>query len=222
MYPRISICISVLLFLAAGSLVTPAQEVDQKTEEAREEVGKVKVDLDKARAEELADYWIGQGYEELEHGRISNAMEAFNHALELAPGNRSALFGLGTTYVELREYRKALDTLEDLAERFPDDYALKNNIAWIYATASDHSVRNGRKAIEVAQSALLIAPSDYHVWSTLSEAYYVTGEYDRALRASREALRIAEYANASVSDIRDYQKQIDKASKAAQAMSLME
>jgi len=79
----------------------------------------------------------------------------------------------------MEQYRPALDILEAMTAEFTNDYSLKNNIAWLYATAKDHSIRNSSRAVAYAQEALLINPLDYHIWSTLSEAYYVGTQYDK-------------------------------------------
>lgn len=155
-------------------------------------------------------------------GRLSEALAAMKQAVDLDPKDRRARFGLGTVYIQAEQYSDALAVLEPLTVEYPKDYFLRNNIAWLYATAKDHRVRDGAKAIRMAQEALLLAPNDYHVWSTLSEGYYVAGQYDRALRAAEEALRIAQQAAASAGNIIEYRRQIDKSRKAVQAMSLVE
>ena len=70
-----------------------------------------------------------------------------------------------------------------LVEDYPEDYQTLNNLAWVYATSKDSAHRDAEKAIDLAQQALVLAPYDHHVWSTLSEAYYVAGEYEKANRS---------------------------------------
>ncbi|MFH0954276.1 MAG: tetratricopeptide repeat protein [Verrucomicrobiota bacterium] len=166
--------------------------------------------------------WIRHASELAALGKLNEAIEAYKRAVELYPSDKRARFGLGTTYIQLERYRDALAVLEPMAEEFAEDYSLKNNIAWLYATAKDHSVRDGAKAVRMAQEALLLAPNDYHVWSTLSEGYYVAGQYDKALRAAEEALKLARLANAGGGSILEYRRQVDKGRKAVQAMSLVE
>lgn len=166
--------------------------------------------------------WIQHAGELASLGKLNEAIEAYKRAVELNPSDKRARFGLGTTYIQLERYRDALAVLEPMAEEFAEDYSLKNNIAWLYATAKDHSVRDGAKAVRMAQEALLIAPGDYHVWSTLCEGYYVAGQYDKALRAAEEALKLARLANASGGSLLEYRRQVDKSRKAVQAMSLVE
>ncbi len=200
--------------------VVSAQEAAEKV--AVPESLDVEAVVKQAETREVVEYWLDQGYKKLQAGQLSASMDSFKRALELDGTNKKARFGMGTVYIQKHEYRKALVLLNAMAEEHPKDYSLKNNIAWLYATAEDNSVRDGVKAIAIAQDALMLAPNDYHVWSTLAEAYYVSGKYDRALRSSEEALRMARVQRAGVKDLRDYQKQIEKSKKASEAMSLME
>ncbi|MBN1268106.1 MAG: tetratricopeptide repeat protein [Kiritimatiellae bacterium] len=198
---------AVLAALAAG--VAVAQEPAEPVEGA---------DTRGAAVKQLVE----QGNKQMQAARYDAAMEAFEQALALDPRSREARFGLGTTHIQREEFREAIRVLEPMMEQYPDDYFLKNNIAWLYATAKDHSVRNGARAVALAQEALLIAPRDYHVWSTLAEAYYVSGRYERALRAAEEALRLVTESTGDPQNIREYRDQIAKCRKAVEAMSLLE
>ena len=174
-----------------------------------------------AREAEL-DQAVDDAYKLARGGHMQQAVEAFNAVLRKSPANAKARFGLGTMYIQLEQYTNALAVLEPMMLELPKDYSLKNNVAWMYATAKDVSVRNGKKAVALAQDALVLAPRDFHVWSTLAEGYYVLGQYDRALRSAEEALRLAQLAGADRPTMVDYERQVQKSSRAAEAMSLME
>lgn len=158
----------------------------------------------------------------MNRGQVDDAIAGFRKAMAMDATHRRARFGLGTALIQMFRYREALDVLEPLATEFPDDFFVKNNIAWVYATARDITVRDGAKAVRYAQDALFVAPSSYQVWNTLSEAYYVMGEYEKSARAAEEAVRISTMANVPPAGIRDYQRQAEKARRAARAMSLIE
>ncbi len=150
------------------------------------------------------------------------ALNLFKQAVKLDPQNKRALFGLGTTYIHLERYKEALDIMIPLVKAYPSDYYLKNNLAWLYATAKDISIRDGTKAVKMAQEAMLMSPNDYHVWSTLSEGYFVCGEYNKALRAAEEAVRLSTAAGAGAEELDRYNRQLERNRKAAQAMSVLE
>lgn len=162
-----------------------------------------------------------RGFDFLQQGKLDEAVEAFSVLLDQYPDAKEARFGLGTVYIRQDKYREALDILVPMMEENPEDVSLYNNVAWLYATAKDPTVRDGKKAIAMAQAALLRRPGDYHVWSTLSEAYYVNGQYDKAMRAAEEALTGFRLAGAQdFSNLQTYYLQLDKCRKAADAMSV--
>ena len=169
-------------------------------------------------ASQMAD----RAYELSQSGDLAGALDLFRQALAMEPENSRAVFGIGTVYIQMEKYREALAVLEPMSAKKPGDYFLKNNIGWLYATAKDHSIRDGAKAVRMAQEALLVAPADFHVWSTLAEGYYVSGQYDKALRAAEEALRIGVMVQGPGAATDEYRRQVDKCRKAVQAMSVLE
>ena len=150
------------------------------------------------------------------------AIENFKAVLSKYPDDKQAWLGISVIYTERYEYEKALDILERLMSEYPNDVAIKNNAAWIYATAGTQEISNGQRAVELARDALVRAPGSYHVWSTMSEAYYAIGAFDQALKAAEEAFRMAREAKAVPDNMREYQAQIQKNRKAIAALSLME
>ena len=165
---------------------------------------------------------VDEGLATLGRGLTEEALVIFQQVLRSDPKNKRARFGVGTGYIQQNKYQEAIAVLEPMTEEFPDDFLVKNNVAWLYATARDPTVRNGEKAIRYAQEALLISPNSYQVWNTLSESYYITGEYEKAQRAAEEALRLATQVNAPLSSIADYRRQAEKSARAAKAMSLLD
>lgn len=165
---------------------------------------------------------LAEAFDLSNKGRMEAAIDAFQQILAADPASRKARFGLGNTYIQIHRYQDALAVLEPMIQEFPEDYALKNNIAWLYATAKDPLVRDGRKAVRYAQESILIAPRDYHVWSTLAEAYYVLGEYEKAYRAAEQALRLSESMGVGEAAREEYSVQMEKCQRAREAMSVLE
>lgn len=170
----------------------------------------------------VVKYWVGLAYHNLSRKHYRRALNAFERALMEAPDSKEARFGLSSLYIHLEEYEMAMSILQELKQDYPDDYSVNNNIAWLYATAKDPAVRDGQKAISYAREALVVAPGDYHVWNTLSEAYYVYGEYEKAMQAAQEARRIAGRRRIKSAEMQAYIRQYEKCRKAVQALSLIE
>ncbi len=155
-------------------------------------------------------------------GNHERAVQLFQQVLQAVPNHRRALFGLGTSYIALHKYSEATNVLWRSVQLDRNDYYALNNLAWIFAAAQDVRFRDGKRAIELARETLLHAPTDYRVWSTLAEAYYIAGEYTRARRAAEEALRIAQQLNLPTNVVREYQQQVQRCRAAEQAMSILE
>lgn len=158
----------------------------------------------------------------LEQGKPAIAAGLFEKALVADPHNRRGRFGLSTALIQSDKYKEALTILEQMLKETPKDYVLMNNIAWVYATARDVRVRNGARAVALAQEALLINPVDCHVWSTLAEAYFISGRYDKALRNAEQALRLGRETNMDAKLIEQYQLQVERSRKAAESSSILE
>jgi tetratricopeptide (TPR) repeat protein len=144
------------------------------------------------------------------------AIDAYERILEMDPMQPQARYIVAHIYISAKEYKKAETILLELTQESPEDFKLWNNLAWLYATAEDLSMRNGKKAVACAQEAMTLAPNDYHVWSTLAEAYYVSGDYEKAYRAITHMASIAaRYAKDMTKEsIEDFNEQILKCKRA--------
>jgi tetratricopeptide (TPR) repeat protein len=168
------------------------------------------------------DLQLDMAYKALEQGKPAIAKGLFEKALVLDPLNRRGRFGLSTALLQCDQYREALDILEQMLKEMPKDYEIKNNTAWIYATARDVKIRNGRRAVQLAQEALMLNPNDCHVESTLAEAYFISGRYDKALRHAEQALQMGRQGNVNANLIEQYQIQVDRCRKSAESSSILE
>jgi predicted Zn-dependent protease len=127
----------------------------------------------------------------------SEAAALFEKARSLDPENIEACFGLGTAYSQLDRFEEAAPLLERVLKASPDSPVVKNNLAWVYAKATDPAVRNPEKAIRLCRDAVLAVPADFNVWSTLAESYYAAGNYERARRSARNAWHLSQLAGAT-------------------------
>lgn len=78
------------------------------------------------------------------------------------------------------EYKKALDAA-------PQNARALNNLAWLYATSQPEAFFKPEAALRLAEKAVRLNPRP-HVLDTLAEAYYVNGQYEKAVAAARRAL----------------------------------
>ncbi len=140
------------------------------------------------------------------------AVKVYERILQIDPMHAQTRYIIAHIYISAKQYKKAEDMLLALIKENSEDFKLLNNLAWLYATAEDPAIRNGKKAIRYAQEAMVLAPNDYHVWSTLSEAYYVSGDYEKAYRAIEQMAGLAALYGKDLTkeSIAEYNEQIRK------------
>lgn len=175
-----------------------------------------------SKAVSPADSWAATAYIEMGRGNTAEAISLFKDALKTDPKSRNAWFGLATAYIQMNDYAMAEKVLLKLAEVHPKDAAIKNNIAWMYATAENPKFRNAREAVTWAREAVFLSPSSPELWSTLSQAHYLAGDYERAFKAVEHLMDIAPREKLTREQVRIYAEQYDKCKKAKDAMSLIQ
>lgn len=145
-----------------------------------------------------------------------SAVNAYERILEINPEQKEARYIIAHVYIDAKQYAKAEELLIELVNAAPEDFKLKNNLAWLYATAEDPKIRSGAKAVKIAQEAMVLAPNDHHVWSTLSEAHYINGEYEKAFRAIKQMAALAARYGQDLTkeSVDDYNDQIRKCKRA--------
>jgi tetratricopeptide (TPR) repeat protein len=86
----------------------------------------------------------------------------------------------------IAQYQKALEIK-------PADPALQSSLAWLLATAPEPSLRNGGKAVELAQKANLLTGGENPIFlHTLAAACAEAGRFPEAVETAQHALRLAE------------------------------
>ncbi len=158
-----------------------------------------------------------------QEGDLDAALDVFNRILEINPHHKQTRVLKGLIFVSTARYKEAIENMTSLIEDYPNDYQAMNNLAWVYATADDRKYQNAQLSVELAQQALVLSPYDHHVWSTLSEAYYIAGDYEKANRAILHLVKLSTSKGAKMSKdmIETYNNQIRKCQRAIEAELLL-
>ena len=84
----------------------------------------------------------------------------------------------------MKEYKKAIDlNLKDSPVYI--------NLAWLLATCPETSLRNGQKAVALAEAAQALAGIESpQLLDTLAAAYAEAGQYDEAVETAKRALAL--------------------------------
>jgi tetratricopeptide (TPR) repeat protein len=162
-------------------------------------------------AEERIGFLLDAGLKYSDEGEFEEAERAYLRAMESDPGNAVIRFRLSTLYILAHRYRESEQLLKELAVEFPENAEIHNNLAWIYSVGGE--MKNGALALRHAREALLISPYSPALWNTLAEAYYVFGQYDKALRAAECAAEELQIQQAAAEQTEKEQTEKDKADK---------
>ena len=158
-----------------------------------------------------------------QEGDLDAALDVFNRILTINPHHKQSRVLKGLVFVSTARYKEAIENMTALIEDYPNDYQAMNNLAWVYATSDDRKYQNAQLSVELAQKALVLSPYDHHVWSTLSEAYYVAGDYEKANRAILHLVKLSTSKGAKMSKdmVETYNNQIRKCQRAIEAELLL-
>ncbi len=128
-----------------------------------------------------------------QQGRLDEAIPQYQKALEIQPGNASAQYNLGSGYFLLGRLDEAILHYQKALEIQPDYMAAQNQLAWLLATCPKASLRNGNKAVELAERANQLAGGgDPLILCTLAAACAEAGRFPEAVETAQRALHLAD------------------------------
>lgn len=129
----------------------------------------------------------------LQQGRAAEARTELETAQATAPGNADVKATLGNVLMKLGDFAGAAASFAAALERDPSHLQALNSLGWLRATAPEASLRDGGKAIELAERALRLPQSSQALaLHTLAAAYAETGDFAQASATANRALAAAE------------------------------
>jgi tetratricopeptide (TPR) repeat protein len=139
-----------------------------------------------------ADAYYNRGNVLFTMGRTDEAIADWERTLEIQPNDADAHTGLGNALLRKGSLKEAIAHYEKALAIAPQDPHSRNNIAWVLATASDASVRDGARAMGFAQEAVhLSSGREPRFLRTLAAAYAESGRFSEALAVAQQAVMIA-------------------------------
>jgi tetratricopeptide (TPR) repeat protein len=146
-------------------------------------------------------------------GRTSDAIDGYLKAIALDPTLIAAHMELGGHFLQTGRPDLTLKHYETALQLEPGNPAIKNNLAWFLATTSYDQIRNGPRAVELAESLASSSPEYLPQFDlTLATAYAETGRFDDAAAIINKAANRAdaEGNNALASSLRPYKDKFEK------------
>jgi len=128
----------------------------------------------------------------MRRGRVGEAIEHSEEALRIRPGDADAQNNLGLALLQTGDVKRAIAHLQKALEIDPGHMNAEVNLAWVLASAADESMRDGARAVQLAEDvARRAGHPNAIVLRTLAAAYAETGRFSAAIEIAQQAIAIA-------------------------------
>ena len=129
-------------------------------------------------------------------GRWDEAIEQYQQALKQMPDSIHAHYQLGLALQSRGRFAAAIAQFQKVLELDPKHVTAQNNLAWMLATCPENSLRDGKKAVELAQQAVQLSGGNApEILDTLAAAYAEAGRFPEAIETGRRALDLSAAQN---------------------------
>jgi protein O-mannosyl-transferase len=128
----------------------------------------------------------------LQKGQVADALIHYRKLSELQPDNVEMHNIVGTVLVQQGRIREGIEEWQKVLSIEPDNGNAMSNLAWVFATAPDDSLRDGAKAVQLAREALRISGDRIPIiFRTLAAAYAETGRFSEAIQTAQHGIELA-------------------------------
>jgi len=162
---------------------------------------------------EFAEALNNLGYALSQVGQNSEAIDHYKAALRLRPGLTLTHNSLGLELVRLGRAREAIPHFERAAAYDPQQFEACNNLAWILATHPAEAIRDGTRAVTLAEYVRRKGGGKVPtILDTLAASYAEAGRYEEAVIAARRHIAgtkqagLPALAQRTELKLRDYEK----------------
>ena len=115
------------------------------------------------------------------------AIADYSKVIELEPKNVWRLGNRAEIYSRLKQRDKARADYARIVELEPKNAEAYNNLAWFLATSATAGLEHPNRAVELAKTAVDLAPKEGRLWSTLGVAQYRAGNWKAAIAALQKS-----------------------------------
>jgi tetratricopeptide (TPR) repeat protein len=129
----------------------------------------------------------------LRTGRIEEAIGSLEEAVRLDPRFAEAYNNLGFAFSCRGDYRAAIPAFEEALRLNPGYARSLSNLARVLATCPEAGLRNGPRAVQLAEQAnQIVQDRDAEYLDVLAAAYAEAGRFDEAVAAVQRAIAVAQ------------------------------
>ncbi|RMF77902.1 MAG: tetratricopeptide repeat protein [Planctomycetota bacterium] len=149
------------------------------------------VELDPEYARALTA--LGRALEQLR--QTDEALTVYRRLVEIAPDFPHAYLSIAAMLRQRGDDAGVVEILETGLRRIPTDAGMANDLAWALATSPDDAVRDGERAVALAEEVnQQTGGKNPSVLDTLAAAYAEAGRFDDAERTLRHAIDLVRKA----------------------------
>jgi protein O-mannosyl-transferase len=124
-------------------------------------------------------------------GKLDEAVKEYQRTLELVPGSAQAHFRFGQALQAQHRFAAAKTEYQKALELDPKQLPAHLDLAWLLATCPETSLRDGNRAVELAQQVeRLSQDGSPHTLDTLAAAYAEAGRFGEAVETAKRALNL--------------------------------
>jgi protein O-mannosyl-transferase len=128
----------------------------------------------------------------LQKGKVTDALIHYRKLLELQPDNIEVHNIVGTVLIQQGRIREGVEEWQKVLTIQSDNGNAMSNLAWVFATSPDDSLRDGAKAVQLASEAVRISGQRIPIiFRTLAAAYAETGEFSKAIQTAQQGIELA-------------------------------
>jgi len=141
---------------------------------------------------DYADAYFNLGSVLFQQGRIDQAIAQWQKALAIRPRDAEAHRNVASALRKQGNVKEAISEYEQALNIVPEDSVALNNLAWILATSSDASMRDGARAVTLAVKAVQASGGrDPNFVRTLAAARAEAGQFAEAVATAEAAKALA-------------------------------
>src|SRR6266487_3209642 len=128
----------------------------------------------------------------LQKGKVADALIHYRKLLELQPDNIEVHNIVGTVLIQQGHIREGVEEWQKVLVIQPDNGNAMSNLAWVFATSPDESLRDGAQAVQLAEEALRISGRRIPlIFRTLAAAYAEKGMFSQAIQTAQRGIELA-------------------------------
>ncbi len=136
--------------------------------------------------------YVNLGNISLKRERADEAVAFYESAIQIEPRLPKIHTNFGNALRLKGDFRRAIQEYEHAIALDPRSVSANNNLAWVLATCTDVTLRDGAKAVTLARRADNLAQGQNAiVLHTLAAAYAQAGDFPAAVATARRALSLS-------------------------------